>query len=62
MVASTGLLGKCTISSVHKVGDEENGGLYRVQGLALPIGFILNHYAYGILEDRSRKLVRVYCS
>lgn len=59
MIASTGFLGKCTVSAVHQVADEEPGALYRVQGVALPVGFIINHFAYGILEDRSRKLVNV---
>lgn len=57
MIASTGLLGKCTVSSVHKVTGENDGALYRVQGVALPVGFIVNHFAYGILEERSKKLV-----
>lgn len=58
MIASTALLGKCTISAVHRVADEaEVGAFYRVQGVALPVGFIINHFAYSILEDRSRKLV-----
>lgn len=57
MIASTGLLGKCTISAVHKITSKDDGALYRVQGVALPVGFIVNHFAYGILEDRSKKLV-----
>lgn len=57
MIASTGLLGRCTISSVHRIASENDGALYRVQGVALPVGFIINHFAYGILEDRSKKLV-----
>lgn len=59
MIASTGLLGKCTVSAVHQVADEEPGAIYRVQGVGLPVGFIVNHFAYGILENRSRKLVNV---
>lgn len=57
MVGNTRFLGKCTISSVHEVGKEDTLGIYRVQGVALPIGTILNHFAYGLLEDRSKKLV-----
>lgn len=56
MIGSTSLLGKCTISSVHQLSKEKDGSFYRVQGVALPKGFILNHFAYGILEERSRKL------
>lgn len=57
MVSNTRSLGKCTISSVHEVGKEDKMGIYRVQGVALPTGTILNHFTYSILEDRSRKLV-----
>lgn len=57
MISSTGLLGKCTISAVHEIGKEgENEGIYRVQGVALPTGFIINHVTYGIIEERSKKL------
>lgn len=57
MIGSTGLLGKCTINAVHRIIDEKEGAFYRVQGVALPVGFIINHFAYGILEDRAKKLV-----
>lgn len=60
MIGSTGLLGRCTISSVHKIDDELTGSLYRVQGVALPVGVIINHVAYGILEERSKKLVNLF--
>ncbi|KAJ6647538.1 39S ribosomal protein L39, mitochondrial [Pseudolycoriella hygida] len=56
MISSTRQLGRCTITSVHRIASENNGALYRVQGVALPVGFIINHVAYGILEDRSKKL------
>lgn len=58
MIASTSFLGKCTVSAVHKIADEgSDSAMYRVQGVALPTGFVLNHVAFGILEDRARKLV-----
>ncbi|XP_022211383.1 39S ribosomal protein L39, mitochondrial [Drosophila obscura] len=57
MVASTHFLGKCTVSAAHKVADEgAAGAFYRIQGVALPCGFKLNHVAYGFLEERSQKL------
>lgn len=31
--------------------------LYRFQGVALPTGVILNHFAFSILTERARKLV-----
>lgn len=58
MIASTSFLGKCTIAAVHKIADEDNDfALYRVQGVALPTGFVLNHVAFGILEERAKKMV-----
>ncbi|XP_016966703.1 39S ribosomal protein L39, mitochondrial [Drosophila biarmipes] len=56
MVGSTSFLGKCTISAAHKVAEEgPAGAFYRIQGVALPSGFQLNHVAYGVLEERSKK-------
>ncbi|KDR10946.1 39S ribosomal protein L39, mitochondrial [Zootermopsis nevadensis] len=55
MVADTSFVGKCTVTAVHKI-ETNQGILYRFQGVALPKGFLLNHFAYGILEDRARKL------
>lgn len=58
MVASSSLLGKCTVAAAHKLADEkEDSAIYRIQGVALPTGFVLNHVAYGILEKRASKLV-----
>ncbi|CAG9571154.1 unnamed protein product [Danaus chrysippus] len=57
MISNTGQIGKVTITSVHKltgVGDPPQ--LYRFQGVALPTGVILNHFAFSILTDRAKKL------
>ncbi|XP_060828905.1 large ribosomal subunit protein mL39 [Bombus pascuorum] len=54
MIGNSSLIGRCTIAAVHKVSEMEN--LYRFQGVALPKGVLLNQYAYGILENRARKL------
>lgn len=56
MIANTGLVGRCTIASVHKLSTDEFGTLYRFQGIAIPAGVRLNHFAYGILEERAKKL------
>lgn len=58
MVSSTRLVGKCTIAAIHGVPrtSTDKLSLYRVQGVALPLGLNLNHFAFGILEDRARKL------
>ncbi|XP_073839616.1 mitochondrial ribosomal protein L39 [Musca autumnalis] len=57
MIASSRFLGKCTVAAVHKLADEgDKDAIYRVQGVALPSGFVLNHIAYGTLEERARKL------
>jgi large subunit ribosomal protein L39 len=59
MISSSSLLGKCTIAAVHEVSNkDESNAMYRVQGVALPVGFTMNHVAYGILEERARKLNR----
>ncbi|XP_078036429.1 mitochondrial ribosomal protein L39 [Augochlora pura] len=54
MVGNTDLIGRCTITAVHKVPRTE--GIYRFQGVALPKGVLLNHYAYSLLENRAEKL------
>lgn len=56
MIGSSSLLGKCTISAVHPLDKEGDHHLYRVQGVALPVGFVMNHFTFGILEERSKKL------
>lgn len=55
MIANTGMVGRCTVTAVHKI-ETDYGVLYRFQGVALPKEILLNHYAYGILENRARKL------
>ncbi|XP_068158535.1 large ribosomal subunit protein mL39 [Drosophila tropicalis] len=57
MVASTRFLGKCTIGVSHKLANEgSSGAFYRIQGIALPSGYMLNHFAFGLLEQRAQKL------
>ncbi|XP_053687936.1 39S ribosomal protein L39, mitochondrial [Sabethes cyaneus] len=58
MVSSSGLLGKCTIAAAHEVPPSGSNQLplYRIQGVALPVGLNINHFAFGILEDRAKKL------
>ncbi|KAG8234987.1 hypothetical protein J437_LFUL013867 [Ladona fulva] len=55
MIANSAFIGRCTIAAVHKIqSDDEH--IYRFQGVALPRGIMMNHFAYSILEDRARKL------
>lgn len=57
MVADSSLLGKCTISSVHQLPQQnETAHFYRVQGVALPAGISMNHVMFNVLEERSKKL------
>ena len=56
MVGNTGIIGRCTVTAIHKVESEESDRLYRFQGVAIPRGILINHFAYGILEERARKL------
>lgn len=61
MVASSQFIGKCTVTAAHKLADEgDNNAFYRIQGVALPIGFVLNHVAYSTLESRASKLVSFF--
>lgn len=63
MINNTSQIGRVTVASVHKIvsSSEESSmkHLYRFQGVALPTGIILNHFAYKILEDRAKKLNKV---
>lgn len=56
MLSNSSMIGRCTVAAVHKLSQNRN--LYRFQGVALPKDIHLNHFAYGILEERARKLVR----
>lgn len=57
-MSSTQHLGRVSITSVHRIAEENDScTFYRVQGIALPKEFIINHFAYNILEKRSEKLV-----
>ncbi|CAG0887932.1 unnamed protein product [Cyprideis torosa] len=53
MISNTRYLGRVTIGAVHPLNNE---GVYRVQGVALPTGLMLNHFAWGLLENRSKSL------
>ncbi|XP_032663187.1 39S ribosomal protein L39, mitochondrial [Odontomachus brunneus] len=56
MVSHSGLIGRASVMAIHQITDGPVDGLYRFQGLALPKGIMLNHFAYGILENRAKKL------
>lgn len=55
MMSNTNLLGRCTIGAAHRI-QTDAGIFYRFQGVALPKGMMLNHFAYGILEERAKNL------
>lgn len=58
MIASTSFLGRVKIASTHKISTSEDScNLYRLQGVALPIGFKMSSFAFNILVDRAKKLV-----
>jgi len=58
LISNTGLLGKTTVTSLHSLQDVQNISptLYRIQGVALPAGFHLNHFAYHLIEEREKKM------
>lgn len=55
MVGNTSFLGRCSVTAVHRI-ETNDGELYRFQGVALPKGLLLNHFAYKIIQDRAAKL------
>lgn len=59
MVGNTGIIGRCTVTAIHKLDSEESDRLYRFQGVAIPRGILMNHFAYGLLEERAKKLNRI---
>ncbi|XP_011337980.2 39S ribosomal protein L39, mitochondrial [Ooceraea biroi] len=56
MVGNSGVIGRVSMSAVHKLVNGPVEGLYRIQGVALPKGILLNHFAFSILENRAKKL------
>lgn len=56
MIGNTSLVGRCTITALHKINNDAGESLHRFQGVALPKGILLNHFSYGILEERGKKL------
>jgi len=56
MMSTTSHLGRVAITSVHKVAEAGEDTFYRFQGVALPKDIIINHFAFGVLTERSEKL------
>ncbi|XP_038218245.1 39S ribosomal protein L39, mitochondrial [Zerene cesonia] len=59
VINNTAQIGKVAITSVHKITgspDSDVKQLYRFQGVALPVGVVLNHFAFSILTERAKKL------
>lgn len=61
MIPNTNHLGRITIANVIKLNtDIADGQLYRFQGVALPKPIVMNHFAYSLIEDRAKSLVRSF--
>ncbi|XP_059055892.1 large ribosomal subunit protein mL39-like [Achroia grisella] len=59
LISNTAQIGRVSITSIHKLTgstDSEVKQLHRFQGVALPTGVILNHFAFSILTERAKKL------
>ncbi|XP_076267412.1 mitochondrial ribosomal protein L39 [Rhynchophorus ferrugineus] len=57
MVPNTNHLGRITVTNVIKLNTDIGGNpIYRFQGVALPRFISLNHFAYGLIEERGRIL------
>ncbi|XP_061723800.1 large ribosomal subunit protein mL39 [Cydia pomonella] len=50
-------VGRVAVTAVHRLeGAPDAPPLYRLQGVALPAGVILNHFAFRVLTERAKKL------
>ncbi|XP_030751079.1 39S ribosomal protein L39, mitochondrial [Sitophilus oryzae] len=57
MLPNTNHIGRITVTNVIKLDtDIEGGSIYRFQGVALPRTIALNHFAYGLIEERGKLL------
>lgn len=59
LIGNTSQIGRVAIPSVHRLEGLSKEGtkqLYRFQGVALPSGVLINHFAFSILMDRAKKL------
>jgi large subunit ribosomal protein L39 len=58
MIGNTSFIGKCSIASAHKISSADDScNIYRVQGVAFPVGFFMSPFAFNLLLDRAKKLV-----
>lgn len=59
MIPNTNHVGRLTIANVIKANNDISGGpVYRFQGVALPRTLVLNHFAYSLIEERAKTLVK----
>lgn len=57
MLPNTNHLGRITVTNVIKLDTDIKGNpIYRFQGVALPRTIMLNHFAYGLIEERGKIL------
>ncbi|XP_026761113.1 39S ribosomal protein L39, mitochondrial [Galleria mellonella] len=59
LISHTAQIGRVSITSIHRLtgsSDSDIKQLYRFQGVALPAGVILDHFAFSILTERAKKL------
>ncbi|GJQ66679.1 hypothetical protein Trydic_g4642 [Trypoxylus dichotomus] len=64
MISNTSQVGRFTVANIIKLDTDIPGDpIYRFQGVALPNSLILNHFAFGLLEERAKKLnsARIPC-
>lgn len=54
MISNLGQIGRASVTAVHKI-DSDDGPLFRFQGVAIPDQLRMNHFAYKILIERSKK-------
>ncbi|XP_065570951.1 large ribosomal subunit protein mL39-like isoform X2 [Artemia franciscana] len=55
MISSSSLFGRVAVSSIHLL-NSDIPNLFRFQGVAIPKQLMLNHFAWGIVQERSKHL------
>ena len=54
MISNLGQIGRASVTAVHTIHSDD-GPLFRFQGVAIPEQLRINHFAYKILLERSKK-------
>ncbi|CAG7831410.1 unnamed protein product [Allacma fusca] len=56
LMSNTSQVSRATVASLIPLDTNISPTLYRFQGVALPADFLLNHFAWGLIENRGKKM------